>query len=51
MEPSPVEGSGKVDVCKGGLNHYKSEFSLSILIYLFIVLELIILQNVFKKTN
>ena len=44
MEPTPVEGQGDVDVGKSVPNNYKSEFSLSILIslfiYLFIVLEL-----------
>ena len=36
MEPSPVEGRGEVDVGKGVSNHYKSDFALSILIFLFI---------------
>ena len=41
---------------KGVSNHCKSEFSVSILISLFIILELnlrflIVLQKVFKKTN
>ena len=35
-----IEGRGEVDVGKGVLNHYKSEFSFSILISLFITLEL-----------
>ena len=46
-----------MDVGKDVPNHYKSEFALSILISLFIVLELnmkiffIVLQKVFEKTN
>ena len=35
-----IEGQGEVDVGKGVSNHYKSEFVLSILIFLFIVSEL-----------
>ena len=35
-----IEGQGEVDVGKGVPNYYKSEFALSILISLFIVLDL-----------
>ena len=34
-----IEGRGEVDVGKGVLNHYKYEFSLSIIMFSFIVLE------------
>ena len=35
-----IEGRGEVDVGKGVPNHYKYEFLLSIIMFLFIVLEL-----------
>ena len=35
-----IEGRGEVDIGKGVPNHYKYDFALSIIISLFIVLEL-----------
>ena len=40
MKSSSIEGLGEVDIGNGVPNHYKSEFSISIIMHLFIVLEL-----------